>query len=108
MHTLTKKNLSTSLAHKYGESSSRNIDQSNMHTFYQRHPYEHHWTRDHPLVQVVRNPSQPVKTRRHLNTDGEMCIFALAVSRTEPKNIKEAMADHALIKAMQEELHQFE
>ncbi|GKB06469.1 retrovirus-related pol polyprotein from transposon TNT 1-94 [Tanacetum coccineum] len=37
-----------------------------------------------------------------------MCTFALTVSQTEPKNIKEAMADSAWIKAMQEEIHQFE
>ncbi|GKE95146.1 retrovirus-related pol polyprotein from transposon TNT 1-94, partial [Tanacetum coccineum] len=35
-----------------------------------------------------------------------MCMFALTVTRTEPKNIKEAMADSAWIKSMQEELHQ--
>ena len=37
-----------------------------------------------------------------------MCMFALTVSRDEPKNIKEAMADSAWIEAMQEELHQFD
>ncbi|GJT21288.1 retrovirus-related pol polyprotein from transposon TNT 1-94 [Tanacetum coccineum] len=37
-----------------------------------------------------------------------MCMFALTVSTTEPKNIKEAMADHVWIEAMQEELHQFD
>ncbi|GKF91982.1 hypothetical protein Tco_0275683, partial [Tanacetum coccineum] len=37
-----------------------------------------------------------------------MCMFALIVSRTEPKNIKEATADSAWIEAMQEELHQFD
>nr|GEY56338.1 Gag-Pol polyprotein [Tanacetum cinerariifolium] len=35
-------------------------------------------------------------------------MFALTVSTTEPKNIKEAMADSAWIEAMQEELHQFD
>ncbi|GJS52339.1 retrovirus-related pol polyprotein from transposon TNT 1-94 [Tanacetum coccineum] len=79
-----------------------------MHTFYQRHPSEHHWTKDHPLEQVIGNPSQSVRPRRQLETDGEMCMFALTVSRTEPKNIKEAMADSAWIEAMQEELHQFD
>ncbi|GKC48386.1 hypothetical protein Tco_1066108 [Tanacetum coccineum] len=44
-------------------------------------------------------------TRCQLETDGEMCMFALTVSQTEPKNIKEAMADSAWIEAMQEELH---
>ncbi|GKA68427.1 retrovirus-related pol polyprotein from transposon TNT 1-94, partial [Tanacetum coccineum] len=47
-------------------------------------------------------------TRRQLETDGEMCMFALTVSRTEPKNIKEAMADSAWIESIQEELHQFD
>nr|GEX16893.1 retrovirus-related Pol polyprotein from transposon TNT 1-94 [Tanacetum cinerariifolium] len=40
--------------------------------------------------------------------DGEMCMFTLTVIRTEPKNIKEAMADSAWIEAIQEELHQFD
>nr|GEZ79979.1 hypothetical protein [Tanacetum cinerariifolium] len=43
-----------------------------------------------------------------LESDDEMCMFALTVSRTKPKNIKEAMADSAWIKSMQEELHQFD
>nr|GEW19997.1 hypothetical protein [Tanacetum cinerariifolium] len=37
-----------------------------------------------------------------------MCMFALTVGTTEPKNIKEAMADYAWIEAMREELHQFD
>ncbi|GKB44173.1 gag-pol polyprotein [Tanacetum coccineum] len=37
-----------------------------------------------------------------------MCMFALNVSTAKPKNIKEAMVDHAWIEAMQEELHQFD
>ncbi|GKB86094.1 gag-pol polyprotein, partial [Tanacetum coccineum] len=49
-----------------------------------------------------------IPTRRQLSTDPEMCMFVLTVSTTEPKNIKEAMVDHAWIEAMQEELHQFD
>nr|GEY37692.1 hypothetical protein [Tanacetum cinerariifolium] len=79
-----------------------------MHTLYQRHHSEHRWTKDHPLEQVIRNPSQSVRTRRPLESDGEMCMFALIVSQTESKNIKEAMADSAWIESMQEELHQFD
>nr|GEU89313.1 retrovirus-related Pol polyprotein from transposon TNT 1-94 [Tanacetum cinerariifolium] len=91
-----------------GETSSRHVDSSNMHTFHQHHHSEHRWTKDHPLEQVIGNPSQSVRTRRQLESDGEMCMFALTVSRTEPKNIKEAMADYAWIESMQEELHQFD
>nr|GFC73764.1 Gag-Pol polyprotein [Tanacetum cinerariifolium] len=58
----------------------------------------------HPLEQVIGNPSQPVRTRRQLESDVEMCMFVLTVSRTEPKNIKEAMTDSAWIESMQEEL----
>ncbi|GJZ33255.1 retrovirus-related pol polyprotein from transposon TNT 1-94 [Tanacetum coccineum] len=49
-----------------------------MHTFYQRHRFDYHWTKDYLLEQVCRNPSKPVQTRRQLSTDPEMCMFALA------------------------------
>nr|GEX96884.1 Gag-Pol polyprotein [Tanacetum cinerariifolium] len=62
----------------------------------------------HPLEQVIRNPSQSVRTRRQLESDGEMCMFTLTVSRTEPKNINEDMADSAWNESMQEELHKFD
>ncbi|GKB13883.1 hypothetical protein Tco_0847806 [Tanacetum coccineum] len=101
-------NIFSTPVQEQGETSSRHVDSSNMHTFYQHHPSAQRWTKDHPLEQVIGNPSQSVRTRRQLETDGEMCMFALTVSRTEPKNIKEAMADSAWIESMQEELHQFD
>nr|GFB77054.1 Gag-Pol polyprotein [Tanacetum cinerariifolium] len=91
-----------------GETSSRHVASSNMHTLYQQYPFEHRWTKDHLLEQVIGNPSQSVRTRRQLESNGEICMFALTVSQTEPKNIKEAMADSAWIESMQEELHQFD
>ncbi|GKC79817.1 retrovirus-related pol polyprotein from transposon TNT 1-94 [Tanacetum coccineum] len=90
------------------ESSSHNIDNSNLHTFNQPQDSKYRWTKDRPLTQVHGNPSKPVQTRRRLATDPEMCMFALTMSTAEPKNIKEAMADSAWIEAMQEELHQFD
>ncbi|GKD89438.1 retrovirus-related pol polyprotein from transposon TNT 1-94 [Tanacetum coccineum] len=47
-------------------------------------------------------------TRRQLATNPKMCMFTLIVSTAESKNINEAMVDHEWIKAMQEELHQFD
>ncbi|GJZ17286.1 retrovirus-related pol polyprotein from transposon TNT 1-94 [Tanacetum coccineum] len=79
-----------------------------MHTFYQHYPSRQHWTKDHLLEQVIGNPSQSIRTRLQLETDGEICMFALTVSRTKSKNIKKAMADSAWIESMQEELHQFD
>nr|GEY30922.1 hypothetical protein [Tanacetum cinerariifolium] len=54
------------------ETSSCHVDSSNMHTFYQRYPSEHRWTKDHPLEQVIGNPSQSVRTRRQLESDAEI------------------------------------
>ncbi|GJV45175.1 retrovirus-related pol polyprotein from transposon TNT 1-94, partial [Tanacetum coccineum] len=90
-----------------GESSSRNIDNTDLHSF-QPQSHDYRWTRDRPLEQVHGNPTMPVQTRRHLATDPKMCMFALTVSIVEPKNIKEAMANSAWIESMQDELRQFD
>ncbi|GKC05209.1 retrovirus-related pol polyprotein from transposon TNT 1-94 [Tanacetum coccineum] len=62
-------------AHKVGEASSCNVDSSNMYTFYRIHPFKYHWTRDHPLEQVIGNPSEPVKTRRLVETNSRRNRF---------------------------------
>nr|GEX42588.1 Gag-Pol polyprotein [Tanacetum cinerariifolium] len=101
-------NIFSTPVQEQGETSLRHVDSSNMHTFYHRYPSEHRWTKDHPLEQVIGNPSQSVRTRRQLESDAEICMFVLTVSRTKPKNIKEVMADSVWIESMQEELHQFD
>nr|GEY14028.1 hypothetical protein [Tanacetum cinerariifolium] len=53
-------------------------------------------------------PAQKEAESSSHNIDPEMCMFALTMSNAELKNIKEAMADSVWIKAMQEELHQFD
>nr|GFD09650.1 hypothetical protein [Tanacetum cinerariifolium] len=78
-----------------------------MHTFYQPYPHEFQWTKDHPLEQVIGEPSRPVLSRNQIRSDGDMCIYALTVSTMELKNGKEAMTDPAWIKSMQKELLQF-
>nr|GFA46739.1 retrovirus-related Pol polyprotein from transposon TNT 1-94 [Tanacetum cinerariifolium] len=88
-------------------SSSQNVDPSNMHTFYQPYPHKFQWTKDHPLEQVIREPSRPVLTRNQLRSDGDMCMYPLSVSTMEQKNVKVAMTDPAWIDSMQEELLQF-
>ncbi|GJU40297.1 hypothetical protein Tco_1193254 [Tanacetum coccineum] len=95
---------STSVAES---SSSQYVDPSNMHTFYQPYQHDYQWTKDHPLEQVIGEPSRLVLTRNQLRTDGEMCIYALTVSTMEPRNVKEAMTDLSWIDSMQEELLQF-
>nr|GFA77742.1 uncharacterized mitochondrial protein AtMg00810-like [Tanacetum cinerariifolium] len=79
-----------------GETSSRYVDSSNMHTFYQRYPSEQRWTKDHPLEQVIGNPSQFVRTRRQLESDAEMCMFAL----TEGVDFEESFAPVARLESV--------
>nr|GFA54858.1 Gag-Pol polyprotein [Tanacetum cinerariifolium] len=64
----------TSSSNAAETSSSQNVDPSNMHTFYQPYPHEFQWTKDHPLEQVIGEPSQPVLTRNQLQSDGDMSI----------------------------------
>nr|GFA39414.1 hypothetical protein [Tanacetum cinerariifolium] len=68
-------NSSTSAA---ASSSHQNVDPSNMHTFYQPYPHEFQWTKDHPLEQVIREPSRPVLIRNQLRSDGDMYMYALS------------------------------
>ncbi|GJY26897.1 retrovirus-related pol polyprotein from transposon TNT 1-94, partial [Tanacetum coccineum] len=70
-------NVFSTPVQEQGETSSHYVNSSNMHTFYQRHPSKHRWTKDHPLEQVIGNPSRSIRTRRQLETYGEMCMFAL-------------------------------
>nr|GEX06341.1 hypothetical protein [Tanacetum cinerariifolium] len=79
-------NIFYTLVQDQGDTSSRHVDSSNMHTFYQRYPSEHHWTKDHPLEQVIGNPSQSVRTRRQLESDGEMYTFALTKNKRDEEN----------------------
>ncbi|GJR55752.1 putative ribonuclease H-like domain-containing protein [Tanacetum coccineum] len=72
-------------------SSSQYVDPSNMHTFYQPYPHEFQWTKDHPLEQVIGEPSRPVLTRNQLRSDGDMCMYALTVSTVEPKECQRGL-----------------
>nr|GFC72934.1 Gag-Pol polyprotein [Tanacetum cinerariifolium] len=68
---------------------------------YQHHPSEHRWTKDHPLEQVIGNPSQSVRTRRQLESDGEMCTFALTgYAQKEGVDFEESFAHVARLEAV--------
>ncbi|GKD37383.1 retrovirus-related pol polyprotein from transposon TNT 1-94, partial [Tanacetum coccineum] len=66
------------------------------------------WTKDHPLSNVISNPSRLVSTRKQLQENAMWCYFDAFLSSVEPKNFKEAMKDSCWIEVMQEELHEFE
>nr|GEZ28957.1 Gag-Pol polyprotein [Tanacetum cinerariifolium] len=77
-------NSSTSVAES---SSSQNVDPSNMHTFYQPYPQEFQWTKDHPLEQMIGEPSRPIFSRNQLRSDGDMCMLDVWVLVPSPDNI---------------------
>ncbi|GJU80232.1 integrase, catalytic region, zinc finger, CCHC-type containing protein [Tanacetum coccineum] len=106
-NTLDNDNTSSSSSIIVEEDEAPQIDPSNMHEFHQKHRSSDRWTKNHPIEQVISDPSKPIMTRNGLQTDVEVCMYALIVSTIEPKNIKEAMLDHSWIESMQDELNQF-
>ncbi|GJT92011.1 retrovirus-related pol polyprotein from transposon TNT 1-94 [Tanacetum coccineum] len=66
------------------------------------------WTKDHPIENVIRDPSRSVSTRKQLQTDAMWCYVDAFLTSVEPKNFKQAMTEPSWIDAMQEEIHEFE
>ncbi|GJR57965.1 retrovirus-related pol polyprotein from transposon TNT 1-94 [Tanacetum coccineum] len=90
------------------ESSLRDVITTNLHPA--NPPFEHlsKWTKNHPLDDVIGNPSRLVSTRRQLQTDAMWCYFDAFPTSVEPKNYKEALKEYSWIEAMQDGIHDFE
>ncbi|GKF88151.1 hypothetical protein Tco_0259028 [Tanacetum coccineum] len=58
-----------SLNHEEIESSTTKLEPLNVQNFHQVQPLTHIWTKDHPLDQVIGDPSKPVMTRQWLHTN---------------------------------------
>ncbi|GJR44187.1 retrovirus-related pol polyprotein from transposon TNT 1-94 [Tanacetum coccineum] len=65
--------------------SSSNV--RHLHT-----PLEHlgRWTKDHPISNMIGDPSRSVSTRKQLKTDAMWCYFDAFLTSVEPKNFKQA------------------
>ncbi|GJS67594.1 retrovirus-related pol polyprotein from transposon TNT 1-94 [Tanacetum coccineum] len=83
--------------------SSSNVRQ--LHTL-----LEHigRWTKDHPIANVIGDPSRFVSTKKQLETDAMWCYYDAFLTSVEPKNFKQAMTEPSWIDAKQEEIHEFE
>nr|GEW71173.1 retrovirus-related Pol polyprotein from transposon TNT 1-94 [Tanacetum cinerariifolium] len=66
------------------------------------------WTKDHPIANVIKDPSRSVFTRKQLQTDAMWCYSEAFLTSVEPKNFKQAMTEPSYIDAMFEEIHEFE
>ncbi|GJS64859.1 hypothetical protein Tco_0679423 [Tanacetum coccineum] len=66
------------------------------------------WTKDHPIANVIGDPSRSVSIRKQLQIDAMWCYFDAFLTSVEPKNFKQAMTKPSWIDAMKEEIHEFE
>ncbi|GKC37298.1 integrase, catalytic region, zinc finger, CCHC-type containing protein, partial [Tanacetum coccineum] len=66
------------------------------------------WTKDHPIANVIGDPSRSISTRKQLKTDAMWCYFDAFLTSVEPKNFKQAMIKPSWNDVMQEEIHEFE
>ncbi|GJT93134.1 retrovirus-related pol polyprotein from transposon TNT 1-94, partial [Tanacetum coccineum] len=65
-------------------------------------------SKDHPLDNVVGNPSFPVSTRKQLASDALWCLYNSLLSKVEPKNFKMAVNEYCWFQAIQDEIHEFD
>nr|GEU30726.1 hypothetical protein [Tanacetum cinerariifolium] len=82
------------------QGSSSNVRQT--HT-----PFESlgRWTKDHPIANVIGDPSRSVSAKKKLQTDAMRCFFDAFLTIVEPKNFKQAMTEASWIDTIQEEIH---
>ncbi|GJY19344.1 retrovirus-related pol polyprotein from transposon TNT 1-94 [Tanacetum coccineum] len=90
------------------QSSSGNVNSAEP--IQVNYPPDHlrRWTKDHPLDNIVGNPSCPVSTRKQLASDALWCCFHTELSKVEPKNFKMAVIEDCWFQAMQDEIHEFD
>ena len=69
-----------------------------------REPTGHIMRRNHPESQIIGDPIDHVQTRLSLKTQGHTAL----ISEMEPKHIDKAMQEDSWVKAIQEELDQFQ
>nr|GEV86939.1 retrovirus-related Pol polyprotein from transposon TNT 1-94 [Tanacetum cinerariifolium] len=63
---------------------------------------------DHPLENIISQLARPVSTRLQLHEQALFCYCHAFLAFVEPKTYKEALTQSCWIKAMQEELNEFE
>ncbi|GJX72305.1 retrovirus-related pol polyprotein from transposon TNT 1-94 [Tanacetum coccineum] len=82
------------------EDSTSQGSSSNMRQTHTLFEHLGRWTKDHPIANLIGNPSRPVSTRKQLQTDAMWCYFDVFLTSVEPKNFKQAMSEPSWINAM--------
>ncbi|GJT27780.1 retrovirus-related pol polyprotein from transposon TNT 1-94 [Tanacetum coccineum] len=90
------------------QSSSGNVNSVKPNQVNYTPDHLRRWTKDHPLDNIVGNPSRPVSTRKQLAFDALWCCFHTELSKVEPKNFKMAVIEDCWFQAMKDEIHEFD
>nr|GEX32067.1 integrase, catalytic region, zinc finger, CCHC-type, peptidase aspartic, catalytic [Tanacetum cinerariifolium] len=92
----------------FEESPTQVVIPNHVHSINQPPEYINKWTKDHPIDNVIGDPSRPVSTRQQLQDEALFCYFDAFLSFVEPTSYKDALTESYWIEAMQEELNEFE
>ncbi|GJU23910.1 putative ribonuclease H-like domain-containing protein [Tanacetum coccineum] len=90
------------------QSSSINSIHTIVHPDHQISEHNSKWTKDHPLENRIGELDRPVSTRLQLHEQALFYYYDAFLTAVEPKTYKDALTQSCWIKAMQEELNEFE
>ncbi|GKD32418.1 retrovirus-related pol polyprotein from transposon TNT 1-94 [Tanacetum coccineum] len=82
------------------QSSSGNVNSAEPNQVNQPQDHLRRWTKDHPLDNIVGNPSRPVSTRKQLASDALWCCFHTELSKEEGIDFEESFAPVARIEVI--------
>nr|GEZ87064.1 hypothetical protein [Tanacetum cinerariifolium] len=92
--------------------ASRSLSTDVIHTIvhpdHQISEYNSKWTKDSPLENIIDELARPVSIRLQLHEQAVFCYYDAFLTSIEPKTYKDALTQSYWIKAMQEELNEFE
>ncbi|GKF42682.1 retrovirus-related pol polyprotein from transposon TNT 1-94, partial [Tanacetum coccineum] len=66
------------------------------------------WSKDHPLYNIIGNPSRLVSTKKQLAIDALWCLYNSVLSKVKPKNFKSAIIEDCWFQAMQDKIYKFD
>ncbi|GKD19008.1 retrovirus-related pol polyprotein from transposon TNT 1-94, partial [Tanacetum coccineum] len=90
------------------QSSSTDSIHTIIHPDHQIFEHNSKWTKDHPLEIIISELARLVSTRLQLHEQALFCYYDAFLTAVEPKTYKDALTQSCWIKAMQEELNEFE
>ncbi|GJV95404.1 putative ribonuclease H-like domain-containing protein [Tanacetum coccineum] len=90
------------------QSSSSDSIHTIVHPDHQISEHNSKWTKDHPLENIIGEINRPVSIRLQLHEQALYCYYDAFLTTVEPKTYKDALTQSCWIKAMQEELNEFE